>query len=62
MARYLIYRGVDEEMILIEYSSYFAYTNMVFSRALFDAYLALYMYFHSTPTATIITNDFHMFG
>jgi len=61
MARYLIDHGVPADRILLEDAAYSTYSNMAFSRILFDAYILPLGTADATPTVAVITNDFHMF-
>jgi len=62
MARYLIDHGIPADRILLEDAAYSTYSNMAFSRTLFDAYvLPTETTVTHRPTVAIITNDFHMF-
>jgi len=55
MASYLIGRGVNPDVILLEGLAYSTYSNMRYSRKILD------LEFGSPPRAVVITSDFHIF-
>ena len=57
MARFLIENGVPAGQILIEASSTSTFTNMLYSREIFEMYAEA----GTNPTIAVITNDFHIF-
>jgi len=55
MARYLIQRGVDPNIILLEGVAYSTYSNMRYSRVIIDEH------FDDLPNVVVITSGFHMY-
>jgi len=56
MKRYLVSRGISEDMIIKEEKSTSTYENMIFSKKLYEKIIG-----KKLEKVMVITNDFHMF-